>query len=93
MLAEMTSADLFDWMLYYRVEPDAETRADARHGINTWWIARTMGGVKDKSAADYIPKFEAPEPPKQQTVEEAVQVAVRTTAMLGGSFHDPRKAS
>lgn len=84
----MLSVDEFDELLAEELlSPRGERRADARHAINTWWIAAAMGGQKDAEYADYIPKWKTFDKPKPQTVEEAVQVAMRTTAMLGGTFH------
>ncbi len=70
-------------MLY----PRGERRADARHAINTWWIATTMGGVKESEYQDYIPTWNNDFSKRQQTVAEAVHVAIKTTAMMGGTFH------
>jgi hypothetical protein len=83
-MEQITLPLLMEWATYFQIEPDAETRADARHGIQAYLIARTMGGVKNAKPSDYIPTWE---PPKPQTVQEAVAVAMKMTAMMKGTFH------
>lgn len=84
----MSPDQFMEWRAFEKLYPRGERRADARHAINTWWIARTMGGVKDAKYGDFIPefKFESSLKP-QQTVEEAVRVAMRINAMCKGTVH------
>lgn len=68
MLRQMDSAELTDWMAYWRVEPFGEERADLRSGIVSSVIASCMSASKKKyKPSDFMPDFGAK---KKQTVEQ-----------------------
>ena len=73
LLGSMGSRELSEWMAYERVEPWGESRADLRMGI----ISSTLANVHRQSddypvykPADFMPRFEPPEPEPELTPEE-----------------------
>ena len=81
MLAEMTSAQLSEWMAYAQLEPWGEERADLRAGIIASTQANTMKGAKGKSfkPQDFMPQYE----PEDED-ESAAKLMARMRAALGG---------
>lgn len=72
MLAEMSSAQLAEWMAYEKLEPWGESRADLRAGI----IASTFANIfrnkekqrKPYNITDFMPSFE-PEDEQDQVAK------------------------
>lgn len=83
-LDDVDAADIGEWFTYFRVEPTDQEKADYRHAVMAYLIAIT-GGAKKVKLQDFLPKWE-PEVKKPQTVQEAVQVAIRATLMMGGTI-------
>lgn len=81
MLAEMTSAQLSEWMAFYRLEPWGEERADLRAGIVASTIANSNRGKGQKpfKPQQFMPDFE-PETEEQA----AARLMARAMAALGG---------
>ncbi len=68
--------------------PRGERRSDARHAINTLWTVRAYGGGKNADYDDFVPEFEFERTLKpEQTVEQAVMLAMKINAMAKGTFH------
>lgn len=78
-----TIDDVLELLAEDRIQGWGEEREDARHSIRSY-IAAAAAGVKNAKYADFIPRWE---PPKAQTVEEAVRVAMKINAMCKGSFN------
>jgi hypothetical protein len=77
MLAEMDSRELTEWQEWFRIEGPPESRADYRAAI----VAQTVAlgaGAKDVAAADFVPRFEVLEEPRQSI---AAQKTVLTLAL------------
>lgn len=81
MLAEMTSAQLSEWMAFAQLEPWGEERADLRAGIIASTMANSMKGAKGKAfkPQDFMPKFE----PEDEEATAAMMMA-KMRAALGG---------
>jgi hypothetical protein len=81
MLAEMTSAQLSEWMAYAQLEPWGEERADLRAGIIASTQANSMKGKKGKpfKPQDFMAKFE----PEDEEATSAMMIA-KMRAALGG---------
>lgn len=61
LLADTTSAELVEWMVYYQMEPFGPERADLQAGIVAATVANVNRDVKKQkkpySAQDFMPKF------------------------------------
>ena len=77
----MTSAQLSEWMAFYRLEPWGEERADLRAGIVASTIANSNRGKGQKpfKVADFLPSFEP-----ESEEEAAARLMARAMAALGG---------
>tara|TARA_Y100000310_G_scaffold112096_1_gene110523 strand:- start:215 stop:535 length:321 start_codon:yes stop_codon:yes gene_type:complete len=69
MLQKMSSAELTDWLAYWRLDPFGEERADLRAGIVAATTANVWAGKgKRAKPADFMPKFDTPS--KRQTADQ-----------------------
>ncbi len=75
MLSRMSAAELDEWMLYARIEPFGEERADLRMGILASLIANVnrAKGADAFTPSDFIPVFDA-EPEPELTEEGAAMI-------------------
>lgn len=79
MLQKMSSAELTDWLAYWRLDPFGEERADLRAGIVAATTANVWAGKgKRAKPADFMPKFDTPR--KARMSQDAMKTMFRTAA-------------
>jgi hypothetical protein len=83
----MPATELMEWVQYYGVEPFGEFRADLRSAIVATVIARTMGGSKKATPADFMP-FNDKRAARTASRDEAAHV---TDAFMKASSKLPHK--
>lgn len=89
-MERIDSRELSEWMLYERIEPFGERRADLRAAIvaaaTTNAVVQTAPFLKKKPAlvsyTDFMPQFEASEPdPEQERIERASSLRKLASAL------------
>lgn len=83
LLDRVSSRELTEWMAFGQLEPFGGRTQYIGHAITASTIANVYRG-KGKSAypiEQFMPTFK---PPKEQTVEEMIQIAAMLTAAHGG---------
>lgn len=84
LLVRIDSRELAEWAAYYNVSPFGPDRSDLRAGVIAATVANCHS-VKGKfKPSDFVPKVRRPA--VEQTPQDLKAVAVRITAMLGGTF-------
>ena len=89
LLDRISSAELTEWMAYFKLEPFGTEVDMLGHAITSATIANTnrAKGHKAFEPSDFMPDFEKES--KSQSTEEMIQFAEYMTAMMGGK--DKRK--
>ena len=89
MLGRLTAQELNEMEAEFHLSPWGEQRTDLLHGILCMILARVMGGSKTAKPIDFIPRWEEKkeaERSREERMEEAKRIAIKMTAMLGGTI-------
>jgi hypothetical protein len=82
----LSNAELAEWVAYYDVNPWDEWRADLRAGIVASTLANVHSSKKGKfKPRDFMVDFSKRGHREPKTPEQLRQMAIKITAMLGGT--------
>jgi hypothetical protein len=70
----MSEAEFQDWLTFSAIEPFGEERADLQAAIIACTIANAFRGKKQKpfKPADFMPKFDPPQPQSTEEMKMAL---------------------